>query len=101
MTFRRGLWGLTAVVDGNVSGRVLHKAAGRRRRRARERADRGCRGHGRAGGRVGRRRPPAVDLLRRPRAGARLPARETLAEHYAVPLNVITNAIALLTGNFL
>ncbi|MFE3578261.1 GntR family transcriptional regulator [Streptomyces vinaceus] len=33
--------------------------------------------------------------------GARLPAREVLAEHYAVPLNVVTNAIALLAGNFL
>jgi DNA-binding FadR family transcriptional regulator len=33
--------------------------------------------------------------------GARLPAREVLAEHYVVPLNVVTNAIALLAGNFL
>lgn len=33
--------------------------------------------------------------------GARLPAREVLAEHYAVPLNVVTNAIALLASNFL
>ncbi|MFF4583834.1 GntR family transcriptional regulator [Streptomyces sp. NPDC001373] len=33
--------------------------------------------------------------------GARLPAREVLAEYYAVPLNVVTNAIALLAGNFL
>ncbi|MEU8842970.1 GntR family transcriptional regulator [Streptomyces roseus] len=32
--------------------------------------------------------------------GARLPAREVLAEHYSVPLNVVTNAIALLAGNF-
>ncbi len=31
--------------------------------------------------------------------GARLPAREVLAEHYSVPLNVVTNAIALLVGN--
>jgi len=33
--------------------------------------------------------------------GARLPAREVLAEHYAVPLNVVTNAIALLASNSL
>ncbi|MFD3514190.1 GntR family transcriptional regulator [Streptomyces sp. NPDC058657] len=33
--------------------------------------------------------------------GAKLPAREVLADHYSVPLNVVTNAIALLAGNFL
>ncbi|MFI6861531.1 GntR family transcriptional regulator [Streptomyces sp. NPDC050421] len=33
--------------------------------------------------------------------GAKLPAREILAEHYSVPLNVVTNAVALLAGNFL
>ncbi|WP_234432564.1 MULTISPECIES: GntR family transcriptional regulator [unclassified Streptomyces] len=33
--------------------------------------------------------------------GARLPAREVLAEHYAVPLNVVTSTIALLASNSL
>lgn len=33
--------------------------------------------------------------------GAKLPAREVLADHYSVPLNVVTNAVALLAGNFL
>ncbi|MER6315632.1 GntR family transcriptional regulator [Streptomyces sp. NPDC001581] len=33
--------------------------------------------------------------------GAKLPARQVLADHYSVPLNVVTNAIALLAGNFL
>ncbi|WP_251057250.1 GntR family transcriptional regulator [Streptomyces sp. ISL-94] len=33
--------------------------------------------------------------------GDRLPTREVLADHYSVPLNVVTNAMALLAGNFL
>ncbi|MFD9338148.1 GntR family transcriptional regulator [Streptomyces sp. NPDC060028] len=33
--------------------------------------------------------------------GAKLPARQVLADHYSVPLNVVTNAIALLASNFL
>ncbi|WP_434588940.1 GntR family transcriptional regulator [Streptomyces sp. A5-4] len=33
--------------------------------------------------------------------GNKLPAREVLADHYSVPLNVVSNAIALLASNFL